>query len=104
MYDRFVKYRWDFGDGVVTEPSYHSFSDTTHIYYKGIIADTSYHITVDVANSCDTKSQNQTITIRSAPKAQFFTDFHKNCSPMEEAIAEETKLFCKLALSGKTFN
>jgi hypothetical protein len=23
---------------------------------------------------------------------------------MEEAIAEETKLFCKLALSGKTFN
>jgi len=90
MYDRFVKYRWDFGDGIVTEPSYHSFSDTTHVYYKGIIADTSYHITVDVANLCDTKSQNQTITVRSAPKAQFFTDFHKNCSPMHVRFANTT--------------
>lgn len=78
-----ITYSWDFGNGTTsTNPNPPSVT-----YPAGVIADTSYTITLTVTNYCGQLSTQETIVVMPQPVAVFGTDFNEFCSPWTPNIA-----------------
>jgi gliding motility-associated-like protein len=80
VYDQFVTFYWNFGNGTYLF-SNTSFADTTITYTQGI-SDSTYYISLDVVNQCGTLTFIDSITVYSPPIAQFGQDYNWNCSPV----------------------
>lgn len=80
VYDGYVTFFWDFGNGT-NFISNSSFSDTTITFFKGI-ADSTYYINLDVINLCGTLTYTDSVKVYSNPVARFGQDYNWNCSPI----------------------
>ena len=90
MYNNQVSYRWNFGNGSIITSRY-SFSDTTITYYQGVIADTTYHITVDLIINCGVLSESLPVEVRTMPVARFMPNTHIGCSPLRLRISNTSR-------------
>jgi PKD repeat protein len=78
-----VTYLWDFGNGTTsTDPN-----PAPVTYPAGILADTSYTITLTVTNYCGQLSTQETVIVMPQPVAVFGTDLNSFCSPWTPNIA-----------------
>lgn len=80
VYDEYVTFHWDFGNGTNLY-SNHSFTDTTITYTQGM-SDSTYYIALDVINQCGILNFIDSITVYSPPIAIIGQDFNWNCSPV----------------------
>lgn len=78
-----ITYFWDFGNGTSSTDE----NPAPVMYPAGILADTSYTITLTVSNYCGQVSTQETITVMPQPVAVFGTDFDSFCSPWTPNIA-----------------
>lgn len=77
-----ISYAWDFGNGTTgTEENPNQIS-----YPAGILADTSYSITLSVSNLCGTVTAQKDIIVMPQPVALFGTNYSSFCSPWTPVI------------------
>jgi len=79
VYDDFITFDWNFGNGGSLTSKY-SFSDTTLTFYQGIV-DTTYYVSLEVINQCGTFIYLDSVVVHAPPIAGFGKDFNWNCSP-----------------------
>lgn len=78
-----LTYDWDFGNGQTSTNQ-----DPSNVLYPaGVMADTSYTITLSVTNFCGTVSHQESIIVMPQPTAIFGPDFDTGCSPWTVNIA-----------------
>lgn len=78
-----LSFLWNFGNGTTsTSPN-----PPSVIYPAGVLADTSYTITLTVTNYCGQLSTQETVIVMPQPVAVFGTDFNEFCSPWTPNIA-----------------
>ncbi|MCF8365760.1 MAG: PKD domain-containing protein [Bacteroidales bacterium] len=80
VYDEYVTYFWDFGNGT-NLISNSSFTDTTITFLKGV-ADSTYYLNLSVINQCGTLTYTDSVSVYSNPVARFGQDYNWNCSPV----------------------
>ncbi len=74
-----LSYYWDLGNG-----SYSSNEDPGEIeYQQGRIADTTYTVTLEATNRCNSLSVSKDIIVKPIPIADFGMDVAWGCSPMQ---------------------
>jgi gliding motility-associated-like protein len=81
-----VSYSWDFGDGTgsaLDEPGQHSWP-------AGVLADTTYTITLTATNFCGSVDSMRTIVVHPAPTALFGPDLDSGCSPWPVTFSNVT--------------
>ena len=76
-------YDWDFGNGQVSTDQ----NPVSQTYAAGIIADTTYYITLNVTNFCGTVSKNDSVIVMPDPTAIFGSTFNEGCSPFNVDFA-----------------
>jgi PKD repeat protein len=77
---------WDFGDGTAfagTNPP-----DVT--YQQGVLADSTYYITLSVTNFCGTVTHTDSVIVMPSPTAIFGPQFSVGCSPYNALIANNS--------------
>ena len=89
MYDDFVTYLWNFGNGDTLNTT-NTFNDTTIIYNCGN-SDTSYIITAGIKNICGIISYSDTFDVYAMPDAKFSKQPDYPCSPVTVLFLNETK-------------
>ncbi|MCE3295337.1 MAG: domain containing protein [Crocinitomicaceae bacterium] len=70
-------FSWDFGNGASSA----SQNPGSQTYTAGVIADTTYYITLDVTNFCGTVSKTDSVKVMPDPTAIFGPAFDEGCSP-----------------------
>lgn len=72
---------WTFGDGTTSnEPN------PVHTYTR----DSSYQVTFQIFNNCDTLSMSRTVIISGLPKANFTTNIQKGCAPLTVQFSNQS--------------
>ncbi|MFN5416799.1 MAG: PKD domain-containing protein [Flavobacteriia bacterium] len=79
-----LTYAWDFGNGQVSVAQ----NPAAQTYIAGIIADTSYYITLGVTNECGTVIKTDTVKVMPNPTAIFGPQFDVGCSPFTASFAD----------------
>lgn len=78
-----LSFDWDFGNGQVSTAQ----DPADQTYSAGILADTTYTITLDVTNFCGTDSHTEQVIAMPSPTAIFGTLTDVGCSPYEMDIS-----------------
>lgn len=77
-------YDWDFGNGQTS-----ALEDPAPVVYQaGVLADTSYYITLNVTNFCGTVTRVDSVIVMPNPTAIFGPRFDVGCSPFTVEIAD----------------
>ena len=73
-----IKYNWDFGNGKFDSVK----SPQPVTYLQGVIADTIYHLKLNVSNLCGISTQIRNIKVMPIPTAIFHTNVLSGCTPL----------------------
>ena len=76
-------FNWDFGNGSSTTGQF----PVPVTFQQGIIADTTYAITLTATNVCGSVDAVDSVQVMPAPTALFGTDYSQGCSPFMPVIA-----------------
>jgi PKD repeat protein len=77
---------WSFGNNA----SSGSANPGPQTYDPGILADTTYYITLFVSNQCGSVSHSDSVIVMPQPTAVFGTDFNSGCSPFTPNFANNS--------------
>lgn len=81
-----ASYSWSFGNGTTS-----TLEDPAPVtYFEGVLADTTYLITLSVTNFCGTSTHTETVIAMPEPKSIFGTNFDTGCSPFTVEIANNS--------------
>lgn len=72
-----IAYAWDFGNGATDNTA----TPADQLYTAGVIADTTYYITLDVSNFCGSVQHTDSVIVMPTPTAEFGTNVNVGCSP-----------------------
>lgn len=78
-----VTYLWDFGNGTTSTDQ----NPPAVTYPAGVLADTTYTITLTVTNYCGQVSTQEDVVVMPQPVALFGTEYNSFCSPWTPVIA-----------------
>lgn len=81
-----VTYAWDFGNGQTSTLE----NPTDVTYFEGVLADTSYAITLSVTNICGIATHTENVIAMPTPKSIFGTNLDVGCSPFTVQIANNS--------------
>lgn len=73
-----LSYNWNYGNGQSSTDS----TPVSQTYQAGILADTSYTITLSLTNFCGSDSHSEQITVMPSPTAIFGTLTNIGCTPL----------------------
>lgn len=79
-------YAWDFGNG----NTFTGNNPPAQVYPSGIIADTTYIITLNLSNLCATVTHTDTVTVKPSPTAVFGPNVDIGCSPLTLTFANNS--------------
>jgi len=78
-----VSYLWDFGNGTTSTVA----NPPAVVYPAGILADTTYTISLTVSNYCGQVTTQNNVIVMPQPVAVFGTNFNSYCSPWTPEFA-----------------
>lgn len=81
-----LSYAWNFGNGQTSTQQ----NPGNQTYNQGVLADTSYQITLAVTNFCGTTQATQTVIAMPSPTAIFGTNLDIGCSPFTVEFANNS--------------
>ncbi len=81
-----VTYSWNFGNGTTSTLE----DPASGTYFEGVLADTTYFITLNVTNFCGTATHTESVIAMPKPKSIFGTNFDTGCSPFTVDIANNS--------------
>jgi PKD repeat protein len=81
-----ISHSWDFGDG----SSFAGANPASVTYQQGVLADTTYYITLSVTNFCGTVTHTDSVIAMPEPIAIFGPMFDVGCSPYSAEIANNS--------------
>lgn len=81
-----LNYLWDFGDGATSTDA----QPPAHVYAASLYGDTTYLVTLTVANLCGAVDSTVAVTVHPMPTALFGPDFDSGCSPWPVTFSNVT--------------